>query len=177
MLADPALQERFIKYLELHKDLGEKEMERCSKEQLECMPLAKMYYDLTLKNLSDFCDLYHNNVLEGFRDLEDSGHIDLITTAATHAYLPLYCDYPTAIRRKSKSPCNPNIVISRSLRKDSGFPSAGISHAGEYLRKQEIDCSRFPPIACSALPNLAGWGTMPPYVVTMASLRSLGITI
>lgn len=140
MLADPALQERFIKYLELHKDLGEKEMERCSKEQLECMPLAKMYYDLTLKNLSDFCDLYHNNVLEGFRDLEDSGHIDLITTAATHAYLPLYCDYPTAIKAQVEVAVQSHIRHFKKSPKGFWLPECGyFPGLEEYLRKQEID--------------------------------------
>ena len=97
MLTDAALQGRFNAYLELHKELGEKEVVRCQSEQPEFLEMAQFYLDSIKQNLIDFNDLYRCNILDGFKSLEASGHLELITTAATHAYLPLYKDYPTAI--------------------------------------------------------------------------------
>lgn len=97
MLTDASLQSRYNNYLELNKSLGEKEVVRCQQEQPEFLEMAQHYLDQANRNLLDFNDVYHGNILEGFRNLEASGHLELITTAATHAYLPLYKDYPTAI--------------------------------------------------------------------------------
>jgi 1,4-alpha-glucan branching enzyme len=96
MLTDEKLQERYNNYLELQKELGEKEVARCRDQQPEFLDMAQYYLDRVNRNILDFNDVYHCNILEGFRNLELSGHLELITTAATHAYLPLYKDYPTA---------------------------------------------------------------------------------
>lgn len=97
MLTDEALQNRFNSYLELNRELGEKEIVRCAAEQPEFLEMAQFYLDQLKQNLTDFNDLYRGNILEGFKSLEASGHLELITTAATHAFLPLYQEYPTAI--------------------------------------------------------------------------------
>ena len=46
----------------------------------------QVYYDSVLE---DFEVKYHSNILNAFKKLQDDGHIEIITTAATHAYLPL----------------------------------------------------------------------------------------
>ncbi len=140
MLADAALQERFIQYLELHKELGEKEINRCEAEQPQCVELARMYYERTMQNLSDFCDTYRNNILEGFRDLETSGHLDLITTAATHAYLPLYREYPTAIKAQIEVAMQSHVRYFKKQPKGFWLPECGyFPGLEEYLKKQEIE--------------------------------------
>lgn len=96
MLADEPLQQRFISYLNMHRELGEKEVRRTETEQPEYAEMARWYLNRYQQNLDDFEACGHN-ILTLFRRLEEEGVVELITTCATHAYLPLYQEYPQAI--------------------------------------------------------------------------------
>jgi 1,4-alpha-glucan branching enzyme len=96
MLSDDLLQDRYIGHLHRMIELGEKEIVR-TRNQPEFSHLAKMYKDLFETNLEDFTHTYRNNILRGFRSLEKEGYLEIITTAATHAFLPLYEAYPEAL--------------------------------------------------------------------------------
>ena len=96
MLTDPALQERFVCYMNERIELGEKEAERTRREEPECHGMAVHYLEEARRNLEIF-ESYERNILTGYRNLADRNHIELLTTAATHAYLPVYKDFPTAI--------------------------------------------------------------------------------
>lgn len=96
MLTDEPLQERFVDYMNLHIELGEKEVERTKLEDTECHEMAKWYLEEAKTNLEIY-ESYGRNILKGFKALSDKNKIELIASAATHAYLPLYKDYPTAI--------------------------------------------------------------------------------
>ncbi|MBK5201413.1 MAG: DUF1957 domain-containing protein [Spirochaetaceae bacterium] len=97
MLVDPTLQQRYVDYLELHKKLGLKEVVRCSKEQPECLEMAKTYLNLIETNFKDYESLYKRNILTGFKELRDFGYLELLASAATNAFLPSYSEYPVAI--------------------------------------------------------------------------------
>ncbi len=125
MLTDSVLQERFIQFMERHIELGEKEVERCTKEQPEFLEMAQFYLDQSRQNLSDYQDKYHNNILEGFKVLETSGHLELATTAATHAYLPLYKDYPTAINAQVELGVQSFLTTFGHLPKGFWLPECG----------------------------------------------------
>lgn len=96
MLSDELLQRRYIGYLERHVELAEKELVR-TKDDPDFFPLARMYRDLYAENLNDFSDTYRRNILWGYRTLEKEGYLDIITTAATHGFLPLFIQYPRNI--------------------------------------------------------------------------------
>ena len=96
MLTDEALQERFVNYMNERIELGEKEVRRTESEDTECHEMAKRYLGYAKVNLETF-ESYERNILTGYKNLADRNRIELLTTAATHAYLPLYKDYPTAI--------------------------------------------------------------------------------
>ena len=96
MLTDEALQERFVNYMNERIELGEKEVRRTEGEDTECHEMAKRYLGYARMSLETF-ESYERNILTGFKNLADRNRIELLTTAATHAYLPLYKDYPTAI--------------------------------------------------------------------------------
>ncbi|MGI6433208.1 MAG: glycoside hydrolase family 57 protein [Sphaerochaetaceae bacterium] len=139
LLSDPIMQGRFTEYLQLHQELGEKEVERCRQEEPQCVPLAQMYLDAINLNLQEYFEIYHCNVLEGFKDLEASGHIEIITTAATHAYLPLYVDYPAAINAQIELAVQSHINHFKKRPKGFWLPECGYA-AGleEYLHKEEL---------------------------------------
>lgn len=48
-----------------------------------------MYNDLFNKTYDYYHIKYKNNLLKAFKELEETGKIELITTCATHGYLPL----------------------------------------------------------------------------------------
>lgn len=97
MLTDEPLQERFLDYMELHKNLGEKEVERTGRECSKAQVMAKTYLDNLNDNLALY-ESYSHNILTGFKMLETQGYLEILTTAATSAYLPLYENYPQAVK-------------------------------------------------------------------------------
>lgn len=96
MMQDELLQERFVLYLEDKIALGEKEIERNKKDSdlLKLSKIYKMHYE---KCLDTFENVYKRNLIKGFKYLEKAGCIEIITTAATHAFLPLYEEFPQVI--------------------------------------------------------------------------------
>ncbi|MFH0765582.1 MAG: 1,4-alpha-glucan branching protein domain-containing protein [Calditrichota bacterium] len=51
--------------------------------------LAKWWDDFYCELERSFCDNYQQNLINGFRRLQDQGAIEIITSCATHGYLPL----------------------------------------------------------------------------------------
>lgn len=97
MLSDELLKMRFISYLNSRIELGEKEIERTEKTDAIQNGLARTYTDEAAENRRFFLDECHGNILWAFNQLSNEGYIELITTAATHAYLPNYMDTPVAV--------------------------------------------------------------------------------
>ncbi|MDN4593168.1 1,4-alpha-glucan branching protein domain-containing protein [Polycladomyces subterraneus] len=87
MLSDPLLQKRTLQHLDRLVELAEKEMVR-THNLPDFYPLAKAYKE-RFQEIRDFYLRYRGDLIQAFRELRDSGHIELITTAATHAFLPL----------------------------------------------------------------------------------------
>lgn len=96
MLTDELLQNRYVDHCRSMIALAEREMDRTEAEP-QFRPAAKMYKELFQRNLADFQFVYKNDITRGFRALEKSGHLELITTAATHSFLPLYELYPQTV--------------------------------------------------------------------------------
>lgn len=97
MLSDPLLQDRYLAYSDRLLELAEKEILR-TKDSPDFHALALLYQNLFEENKKDFLNLYNKNILTGFKDLEKSGHLELITTSATHAFLPCYQEFPSSVR-------------------------------------------------------------------------------
>ena len=96
MLDDPLLRERFLNYMNEHLELGQKEMERLSNDPHK-LRLANMYLEGLSKNLAFYSGKCSNDILSAFNQLSGEGYLELITTTATHAFLPAYKDYPIAV--------------------------------------------------------------------------------
>ena len=96
MLTDELLQARYIAHVDRLIELSQKEIKRTATD-IEINKLAERYFKIFSQNKEDFINLYRKNILNGFKELADLGHLELITTAATHAYLPCYQEYPLAV--------------------------------------------------------------------------------
>ena len=96
MLSDELLKERFTQYLESRIELGEKEIERtanCPDQNI----LARKYTEDAKQNLDFYVNKCSKNILSAFNELSNEGYIELITTAATHAYLPNFRENHVAV--------------------------------------------------------------------------------
>ncbi len=88
MLTDPLLQSRYIHYVNNLIELSSKEMER-TKNHSEAYRLAFMYNTKYKNDLYIFREKYSCNLIQAFRDLQASGQLEIIASAATHGFLPL----------------------------------------------------------------------------------------
>ena len=97
MLDDPLLQSRYVEALDRLIELADKEEAR-TRSDGRFHRLALMYRALFLRVRGAFVNRYQGNLLNGFRRFAGLGKLDLMTTAATHAYLPLMSVNETAVR-------------------------------------------------------------------------------
>lgn len=96
MLQDELLQARYAAYAENALDLARREIQR-NRYDARLSALASMYHDLHEQNLADFISRYDRDITRGFDYFYKRGKLELVATAATHAYLPLYSLYPEAV--------------------------------------------------------------------------------
>ena len=88
MLDNKLLQERYIKYLETHIELCEKELKRTLYDE-RLNKLSKYYFDRYSNDLHIFKDVYNCNIIQGFKHFQDIGVLEIITCGATHGFFPI----------------------------------------------------------------------------------------
>ena len=96
MLRDPLLQDRYTRHLHGLVDLAEKEIHRTHWDRA-FRELAWMYHHrfTTLRDAYLACG---RDLVGAFRKFQDLGKLEIITSAATHALLPLLASHPPAVR-------------------------------------------------------------------------------
>ncbi|MEW5979216.1 MAG: 1,4-alpha-glucan branching protein domain-containing protein [Acidobacteriota bacterium] len=87
MLADPLLQERCAHYLQQRVELSEKEIER-HRPHPRLRELAKRYLSFYSQGLRFYEDTCGRDLIRAFHKLREAGLLDLMTSSATHAFLP-----------------------------------------------------------------------------------------
>lgn len=96
MLRDPLLQERFVRHLHKLQQLCEKEVLRTrTRPELHRLALANQqrYRQAQLT----YHNHYQGDLLAAFAKHQRAGNLELITTAATHGFLPLLNSVPAAV--------------------------------------------------------------------------------
>ncbi len=89
-LADSRFRDWFPKYLQRKIDLAqENEMEFARQGHDHLVYLAGQWRERYSWLLRDFCERYGGDLLAAFAGLQERGCLDLLTSAATHGYLPL----------------------------------------------------------------------------------------
>jgi 1,4-alpha-glucan branching enzyme len=96
MLQDDLLRQRYDRHLGALIELAERETYRTQWEP-ETRVLADHYHGrfLTLRQSWEGCG---KDLVRAFGELQDAGVLEIITTAATHALLPLLAQHPSSIR-------------------------------------------------------------------------------
>ncbi|TAL06970.1 MAG: DUF1957 domain-containing protein [Verrucomicrobia bacterium] len=104
MLRDPLLQERTARHLDSLVALAEKEIRRTEWDRA-FQPLARMYHGRfsAARELFAGCQ---RDLVGAFRELQNQGRVEIITTAATHAVLPLLAAHPASLRAQVLTACD-----------------------------------------------------------------------
>jgi 1,4-alpha-glucan branching enzyme len=86
MLADPLLRERYRRHIEKLVELTEREVVRTRGTEFEEAAVAHYrHFEGSLRTY----DAYHGDLVAGFRQLQNEGALEIITSGATHGFLPL----------------------------------------------------------------------------------------
>ncbi|NLX91517.1 MAG: DUF1957 domain-containing protein [Firmicutes bacterium] len=96
MLEDPFLQERYANYLSRMQELAQREEERTAGDPV-FSPLARMYRENLNYVSYIYNEKYGRQLVRPFKELQQSGHLELITSAATHGFLPLLAIHKEAV--------------------------------------------------------------------------------
>ncbi len=136
MFADPLLQDRYIRHIETLIELAGREIER-TRWQGEFHNLAIMYHEKFTRARDIFVNKYNKNLINAYKDFHKAHVLELITCAATHAYLPLMEINKNAVRAQIK------VAIS-DFERHFGFrpvgmwlPECGYNPGDEIILKEE----------------------------------------
>jgi len=97
MFLDPFLQRRAWEHLEGLVELGEKELVR-TRNTPQVQAVARMYRDRFSEAREFFIGEWRSDAVACIQSLVEHGRIELITTAATHGFLPGLKTNPNAVR-------------------------------------------------------------------------------
>ncbi|MBD0379869.1 1,4-alpha-glucan branching protein domain-containing protein [Paenibacillus sedimenti] len=87
LFADPLMQERYRTYLDKLVGLADKEQIRLQNDTA-LLPLAKRYSE-RFRELQALYESFKGNIIAKFKQFQDAGYIEIVTSAATHGFLPL----------------------------------------------------------------------------------------
>ncbi|HHX74188.1 MAG TPA: DUF1957 domain-containing protein [Firmicutes bacterium] len=96
MWRDNYLKEKYHAYLTRLLYLADKEVIRTAGDAAFA-PLARMYRFRLQQAYYDYFEHYQGDLVAAFRNLAETKKVELITSAATHAYLPLLYTQPEAV--------------------------------------------------------------------------------
>ncbi len=89
-LKDARFKAGFDAYLDMKIEVAARDrayFERTGDETL--LGLTAFWQDWYEKLSTDFHETFHEDIVDGFRDLQDAGTIEVLTSGATHGYFPL----------------------------------------------------------------------------------------
>jgi len=107
ILQDQLLRERYVRHLELLIDLAERERKRNRKHR-QLFELAEFYVNLFSETRRQFMQEWNCDLLSVFRELRQTGALEIIASPATHGLLPI-------LRQQSPSAARAQVLIGRDV--------------------------------------------------------------
>ncbi|MBJ7326673.1 MAG: DUF1957 domain-containing protein [Chthoniobacterales bacterium] len=104
MLEDPLLQERAARHIGRCVALAESEVRRTGDDGVRNV-LARFYLR-RFREVQLYFEARHRRLVPAFRALQEAGFLEIITSAATHGFLPLMADHPEAVRAQIRIACD-----------------------------------------------------------------------
>lgn len=118
MLRDPFLQARYLAHLDKLRRLAAREVRRTRGDTVFA-PLARLYRERLEEVAASYDTRYGRDLPVAFARLQAEGVVELITTAATHGFLPLLKTEPAAVRAQL-------LVGAQTFRAMTGVAAKGI---------------------------------------------------
>src|SRR5262245_44138394 len=97
MLTDGLLRARYLRHLDALVQLSERE-ERRTRAEPHWHRCAMLYLDRLTRSRSRLLDHWHHDLVGALRAFQERGRLEIITSAATHAVLPLLSASPRSVR-------------------------------------------------------------------------------
>jgi 1,4-alpha-glucan branching enzyme len=97
MLRDPLLLERFERYLDRSIALARQEMVR-TRDDGRLEPIARFYFERLTHCRDAFLNTWKRDLVAAFGSMQERGVLEIITSAATHGFIPLMAAFPEAVR-------------------------------------------------------------------------------
>ncbi len=101
MLRDEMLKQRYIRHIDRLIELSAKEVER-TRFLSSFHEVAKMYYDRFVRSRYIFINRCKQDLVSVFKSFQDNGCLEIIASAATHAFLPLLDVNPRSVYAQVK---------------------------------------------------------------------------
>jgi 1,4-alpha-glucan branching enzyme len=96
LLSDEDILKRFDDWLNKRIDFLKQELTRTDNAPENA--LAQMYYEEAVDKKLQWTIRYERNILKTLEYYQKKGNVELLMTAATHAFLPFYVYYPEAVQ-------------------------------------------------------------------------------
>jgi 1,4-alpha-glucan branching enzyme len=135
MLNDWSLQERYLKRLNGLVELAAKEVER-TRWDARLNRLALMYHWLYEDTRRTYADKYSRDLISVFRKLCQTGHVELMTCAATHGYLPLMNINRNAVMAQVEIGCRQHARSFGVRPKGMWLPECGYSAGTDEILRE-----------------------------------------
>jgi 1,4-alpha-glucan branching enzyme len=138
MLGDPLLQSRYLTHLERLLELAEGEVRR-TRGDARLSGLARMYLERFRACREGFEGRYQRNLLAALAGLEQRGSLELITSCASHSFLPTLGLVPHAVRAQVAVAVRSHIRRFGSYPRGFWLPECGYyPGVEEFLREQDL---------------------------------------
>lgn len=107
MLQDKLLRERYVRHLDLLIDLAKRERRR-NRDHPKLQELSGFYFELFSESRRFFVDERKCDLLSAFRELGQTGTLEIIASAATHGLLPI-------LQQQSPQAARAQVLIGRDV--------------------------------------------------------------
>jgi len=138
MLRDEVLRERYVRHLDRLIELADREVQR-TREDPEFNVLAVMYRQRFRDCRARFVERYQRDLLSALVGFQNLGCLEIITSAATHSFLPLFEVVPEAIRAQIAVAVRSHVRNFGSAPSGFWLPECGYSPGvEEYLKAFDL---------------------------------------
>ncbi|MDR2160077.1 MAG: DUF1957 domain-containing protein [Treponema sp.] len=96
MMGDEILLRRYLEYTDRQIEFGRRELARTVADE-DMQRLARIYYDRQIERRISFTERHEKNILGAFDYYQRKGKIEILATAATHAFFPFIASFPEAV--------------------------------------------------------------------------------
>lgn len=174
-LADDYMKQRFLEYIDARIAAARRDIERHMEVHDDIMAsIAGDYLEQCEAVKRSFLERWHRDLVGAFRRLAQDGRIEIMTTAATHAYLPLLGD-ADRVRAQLRTGA---LAIQHHLGvrpKAAWLPELGYSPGALDAALQEIgvDCILVDPSSVRPTPGRSGAASLARYTLGGSDMRVL----